>query len=55
MESLVLSPMSANWDLILNLILVSAFLRNVAFNQSTWNYLASTRKVIHPTDISHPT
>lgn len=38
MESLVLGPTSANQDLILNLIAVSAF-QNVTFNLSTWNYL----------------
>ena len=34
MDSLVLSPTSANQDLIPNLITVSAFPRNVNFNQS---------------------
>lgn len=33
MESLVLSPMSANQDLIANLTAVPAFPRNVTFNQ----------------------
>lgn len=51
MESLVLSPTSANKDLIPNLTAVSASPRNVTLNQSIWNYLVSTSKVIcftHP-------
>ena len=46
MESLVLSPTTANQDLVPNLIAVSASSRNVTFNQSIWIYLVSTRKVI---------
>ena len=44
MESLVLSPTSANQDLISTLIAVSVSLRNAAFNESLWNYPVSTRR-----------
>ena len=47
MESLVLSPASANQDLIPNLIAVSASPRNVTSNQSIWNYSVCTGEVIH--------
>lgn len=46
MESLVLSPMSANQDLIANLTAVPAFPRNVTINQTIWNYLVDTSEVI---------
>lgn len=49
MESLVLGPTSANQDLILNLIAVSAF-QNVTFNLSPWNYLVRSSEIIHPMD-----
>ena len=42
MESLVLSPKSANQDLII----VSASLRNGIFNESVWNYLVGPSDVI---------
>lgn len=41
MESIVLSPKSANQDLKLNLIAVSAAPRNVTFSQLVWKYLVS--------------
>lgn len=41
MESVVLSPMSANQDFFV----VSAPPRNVCFNQSIWNFLVSTSEV----------
>lgn len=46
MQSLVLSPPSANQDLITNLIAVSAAPRNTNLNQSIWNYMVSTKEVI---------
>lgn len=46
MESLMLSPMSVNQDLISNLSVVKASARNVNFNQSIWIYVISTGKVI---------
>lgn len=46
MESLVLSPISAKHYLTPNLISVSAFPKNVTFNQSVCNYLVSTSEVI---------
>ena len=51
MESLVLSPISPNQDLIPELTAVSAFPRNVKFNQSTQNFLPSTGEVICLTDL----
>lgn len=50
MESLVLSPISANQDLIPELSTVSASPRNVKFNQSTRNFLTSTSEAICLTD-----
>lgn len=44
MESLVLSPTSANQNLISILIAVAASARNMTFNQSICNYLISTRR-----------
>ena len=46
MELLVLSPMSANQDIILNIIAILTSRRNVTFNQSIWNYLVSITEVI---------
>lgn len=46
MELLVLSRMSANQDIILNLIATLTSPRNVTFNQSIWNYLVSITEVI---------
>ena len=46
MELLVLSPMSANQDIILNLIATLTSPRNGTFNQSIWNYLVSITEVI---------
>lgn len=46
MESLVLNSMSANQDLIPNLIVLLASPRNVTFNQSIRNYMINTRR--HP-------
>ena len=42
MESLVLSPKSANQDLLI----VSDSPRNGIFNESVWNYLVGTSDVI---------
>ena len=39
MESLVLSPMSVIQDLMPTLTAILASPRNVAFNQTIWNYL----------------
>ena len=50
MESLVLSPMSTNWDLLPNPNAISAFPRNITFNQLVWDYLVSTSEVIFPID-----
>lgn len=46
MKSLVLSPMSANQDLISDLIAVSVSDRNLTVNNLAWNYLDKTREVI---------
>lgn len=46
MKSLVLSTMSADQILILNLTTISASPRTVTFNQSVWNFLVSTSEVI---------
>ena len=50
MESLVLSPMSTNQDLIPNLIAISISHRNVILNKSTWNFLVSSSELICLTD-----
>lgn len=50
MESLVLSSVSANQDRIPILISVSVPPKNVTFNQSVWNFLA-TGEVIHHLDL----
>lgn len=47
MELVVLSPTSANQDLIPNLIAASASPKNVTFNQSIWNYLVRMSEVVH--------
>lgn len=49
-ESLVLSTISANQELISNLILVLAFPRNMALNQELWKYLIRTCEAIHLID-----
>ena len=46
MELLMLSPMSANQDVIFNLIATLTSPRNMTFNQSIWNYLVSITEVI---------
>lgn len=46
MESLLLSPTSANQDLIANLIAVEASPRNVTFNRSIGNDLVRASEVI---------
>lgn len=46
MESLGLSPTSANEDLVPNLMVVSASPRCDTFAQLIWNYLVSTGETI---------
>ena len=46
MKSLVLSTMSADQILILNLTTISASPRTVTFNQSVWNFLVRGNEVI---------
>ena len=46
-------PMTANQDLISNLIVVSTSLRDVTCNNSVWNYLISTSEIICMTAL-HP-
>lgn len=53
MQTLMLSPTRGNQDSIPNLNAVSAHVKNVTFNQSTWNYPVSTSKIIYPKDSSH--
>ena len=54
MESLVLSPSSANPDFIPHLTAESASPRNVTFNQSVLNYLVSTSEVTCLIDPAFP-
>ena len=53
MESLMLSPMSSNQDLILN-YLVSASPKNEILNQSARNYLVTTSESICLIDLCRP-
>lgn len=51
MELFVLRPMPANQDLTPNPKTISISHRNAILNKSIWNFLVSSREIIHLTDL----